>query len=359
MWPASAHSSSLPTSISASACLGTLNPQNPRTSIPVNGTHTCNNPHVGLHRNAGPGFCGASSASGVCSSTKPLFTAAAFLSPISRRMANPHLSATQAARCQRQSRSRQPAGAGAAAQNPFTPSTTLGEGARLGHGPLLDDLLVAALHGAVAREDGGDAAVLVADELDLQVAALRRQLHAEYWRPGHLALHLLERAAHVVVRPAPARAHAGTRSGLRPAPARARRARCHCRPAPARARAGTRSRRRPAPARTRRAHRHCRPAPARACRQLVKTAAQHLRAHAGTWSRLRLSTGAQPCRHLVKTARLAQHPLERAAHAVHRRPARARMDAAACCSRAPPTHRSMPLHRRPFAPRPPPRPLTR
>lgn len=41
--------------------------------------------------------------------------------------------------------------------------------------------------------------MLVADELDLQVARRRRQLHCKDGRPGHLALDLLERVAHIVV----------------------------------------------------------------------------------------------------------------------------------------------------------------
>ena len=47
----------------------------------------------------------------------------------------------------------------------------------LGDGPLLDDLLVAALHGAVAREEGGDVAVQIAQQLHFQMSRLRRQLH--------------------------------------------------------------------------------------------------------------------------------------------------------------------------------------
>ncbi len=58
----------------------------------------------------------------------------------------------------------------------------------LGDRPLLNNLLVAALHGAVAREEGGDIAVCIAQQLHLQVARLRRQLHCKDGRPRHLPL---------------------------------------------------------------------------------------------------------------------------------------------------------------------------
>ena len=55
------------------------------------------------------------------------------------------------------------------------------EGVRLGngHGRLLDDLLVPSLDGAVAAEDGDGVAVLVGQQLDLEMSGVARELHNE------------------------------------------------------------------------------------------------------------------------------------------------------------------------------------
>ena len=59
-----------------------------------------------------------------------------------------------------------------------------------GGGRLLDDLLVAALDGAVAAEERYGVAVVVRQYLHFDVARVRRILHDEYGRAGHLGLHL-------------------------------------------------------------------------------------------------------------------------------------------------------------------------
>ena len=48
-----------------------------------------------------------------------------------------------------------------------------------GDGGLLDDLLVAALHGAVAPEEGDRVAILVREKLHLEMARLSGELHDE------------------------------------------------------------------------------------------------------------------------------------------------------------------------------------
>ena len=57
---------------------------------------------------------------------------------------------------------------------------------------------MAALHGAVARVEGRHVAVLVAHQLDLQVAALGGELHDEDRGAGNLPLDLLEHALHLL-----------------------------------------------------------------------------------------------------------------------------------------------------------------
>mmetsp|Transcript_18949 Transcript_18949/g.55655 ORF Transcript_18949/g.55655 Transcript_18949/m.55655 type:complete len:1292 (+) Transcript_18949:3267-7142(+) len=66
------------------------------------------------------------------------------------------------------------------------------EGLGLGDGgrALLEDLLVAPLGGAVAAVERDGVAVLVADNLDLEVARLGTELHEEDGRAGHLVHHL-------------------------------------------------------------------------------------------------------------------------------------------------------------------------
>jgi len=66
-------------------------------------------------------------------------------------------------------------------------------------GPLLHDLLVAALHAAVAREQRHHIAVPVRHQLHLQVARLGGELHRKDGGARHLALDLLEHRAHVLV----------------------------------------------------------------------------------------------------------------------------------------------------------------
>ena len=65
-----------------------------------------------------------------------------------------------------------------------------GGGGRYGGRSFLDDLLVPPLDGAVAAEHGDGVAVLVGQDLDLQVAGVLRQLHDEDGRAGHLCLDL-------------------------------------------------------------------------------------------------------------------------------------------------------------------------
>ena len=48
-----------------------------------------------------------------------------------------------------------------------------------GHRRLLDNLLVATLHGAIASEEGNSVAILVSKELDLEMASLAGKLHDE------------------------------------------------------------------------------------------------------------------------------------------------------------------------------------
>ena len=69
----------------------------------------------------------------------------------------------------------------------------------LGHGALLHDLLVAALDGAVARVDRRHVPVRVGEQLHLEVARRRRQLHRKDRRAGHLALDGPEDGAHLLV----------------------------------------------------------------------------------------------------------------------------------------------------------------
>lgn len=55
---------------------------------------------------------------------------------------------------------------------------------------LLDDLLVPALHGAVTAEQGDGIAILVSQDLHLQVPRVFRQLHDEDGRAGDFGLDL-------------------------------------------------------------------------------------------------------------------------------------------------------------------------
>mmetsp|Transcript_29724 Transcript_29724/g.95550 ORF Transcript_29724/g.95550 Transcript_29724/m.95550 type:complete len:470 (+) Transcript_29724:1674-3083(+) len=74
-----------------------------------------------------------------------------------------------------------------------------GLGAGSGARALLDDLLVAALDGAVAGVHRADVAVLVRQQLHLQVAGLGRELHREDGGPGHLPAHLREERLDVLL----------------------------------------------------------------------------------------------------------------------------------------------------------------
>mmetsp|Transcript_5933 Transcript_5933/g.20770 ORF Transcript_5933/g.20770 Transcript_5933/m.20770 type:complete len:1684 (+) Transcript_5933:5712-10763(+) len=67
------------------------------------------------------------------------------------------------------------------------------------HGALLDDLLVAALHGAVAAVQADGIAVHVRHHLHLEVPGVRGQLLYEYRRAGHLRGNLREAGRHLLV----------------------------------------------------------------------------------------------------------------------------------------------------------------
>ena len=55
---------------------------------------------------------------------------------------------------------------------------------------LFNDFLVTPLHRAVAGEEGGDIAVLVAEQLHFQMARSCCQLHGKYWGARYLPLNL-------------------------------------------------------------------------------------------------------------------------------------------------------------------------
>lgn len=61
-----------------------------------------------------------------------------------------------------------------------------GDGSR----SLLDDLLVPPLHGAVSSEQGDGVAVLIGQDLHLQVTSVLGELHDENGRAGNFCLHL-------------------------------------------------------------------------------------------------------------------------------------------------------------------------
>ena len=70
-------------------------------------------------------------------------------------------------------------------------------GRRGQHWPLLDDLLVPPLHGAVPPRQGDGGAVLVRQQLHFQVPRGADEAHEEDGRAGHLPRHRLERCGQV------------------------------------------------------------------------------------------------------------------------------------------------------------------
>lgn len=64
---------------------------------------------------------------------------------------------------------------------------------------LLNDLLMSPLDGAVSAKQGDGVAVLVGEDLDLQVTGMLGQLHDEDGRAGHLRLHLRMGIRHMIV----------------------------------------------------------------------------------------------------------------------------------------------------------------